>query len=334
MLEKILFRCDAGESKGLGHLSRCSTLAQEFVKEKHQVEFLVRTDDLEKVKVFLDKRFDSTEVQLTPLPIDLPVEDEIAKVISTISNCDFLIVDHYFSDLNYQYVLKENHIKWFQFDYLASSQIIADGVINGNISAKADQYKSITNPGAILCIGGKYSLISSSFCSQPLTKGTRFIISMGGGLIPTSIKAVVEQIVKNKGFEFDIFSTDIQWSGQFENQFNVHYHLNANDLNPFLDSGRVALVAGGVTTFEMAAKKIPMLILPFASNQIKNAKAWQEKGFGIYYQSERDLLDEIEQMGLESVVTRSERAFGLREDDIDCLGAKRIYDNVIQHLSK
>jgi spore coat polysaccharide biosynthesis predicted glycosyltransferase SpsG len=157
---------------------------------------------------------------------------------------------------------------------------------------------------------------------------------MGGGLIPNSIKAVVEQIVKNEGFEFDIFSTDIQWSGQFENQANVHYHLSPNDLSPFLDAGRVALVAGGVTTFEMAAKKIPMLILPFAPNQIKNAKAWHEKGFGIYYQSEGDLLDEIEQMGLESVVTLSERAFGLREDDIDCLGAKRIYDSVIQHFSK
>ena len=57
--------------------------------------------------------------------------------------------------------------------------------------------------------------------------------------------------------------------------------MDAEETVPFMASADLAITAGGMTVFEMAALGVPILIVQIADNQIPIAKAWQQYGYGI-----------------------------------------------------
>ena len=163
---------------------------------------------------------------------------------------------------------------------------MADVVINANISASKNDYKKITNKNTSLCIGHKYAIIRQTYKNQrSIPEKNRILIAMGGGTYPAEVIQLLEYLISNKDFQFEIITRDEQLGHLVGDQTNVILHLNTADVIPIYQKCEVAIVAGGVTTFELAALNIPMLIIPFAENQIPNAKAWEKFNFAISFEN-------------------------------------------------
>ena len=56
MFIRLIFCLDAGIKKGLGHLSRCLSLAEEFIPASTKIHFMIRTDDENYILNYLKNR--------------------------------------------------------------------------------------------------------------------------------------------------------------------------------------------------------------------------------------------------------------------------------------
>ncbi|MDG5801024.1 hypothetical protein QA597_11695 [Marinilabiliaceae bacterium ANBcel2] len=332
---KILFRCNAGKRHGLGHLVRCKALAKEFYELGHEFFFLIKSDSRDKIIRFL---YDDINVFDTVLILsdNISVEDDI-KIVKEYYNkgFSFLILDHYEHDISYQQSLVKDGIRWGQFDYSADKKIEADVVINGNIAITKEKYKSITKSDAKLCVGFRYAILPKEIAeavAQP-QKG-RILIAMGGGNYPQSIIDIIVDIVKDSSFTFDIVSNDNRLYELMQQVTNVHFHINLKETAFVYGRCECAIVAGGVTTFEIAALNIPMIIIPYVQNQKPNALAWEKMFFGITCDNILKFSQELQQKGLNYFINLVNDIAAKKQIRIDGRGAKRVVENIVTLLNK
>ena len=176
---RIVFRLNAGKRAGLGHLTRCIALSQAFVGERVKILFIVKTDDKLRIKNFL-KIEAPFIVNLTFIKFNISISEEIKILVKECKSISsFLIIDHYDHNLDYQKALKLNKILWAQFDFKSDSLILANIIINANISALIKSYTNITDKNSILCVGPKFALIREKFKKKPIHKErNKILISM------------------------------------------------------------------------------------------------------------------------------------------------------------
>ena len=318
---------------GLGHLTRCLVLAEEFNDKKIDSFFLIKTDDQEMIHSFLKDKAIIKQNYKT-LQGELTKEEDVELIKNTYRNkFSFFILDHYDHDKLYQEKLIYYGIKWAQFDFEAKSKILADVVINANIAACKINYKKITNKNTGLCIGHKYAIISQSYNNQKnTTEKNRILIAMGGGNYPPNILQLIKLLISNKNFLFEIVSCDEQIAHLVGNRANVIFHLNTADIIPIYKRCEVAITAGGVTTFELAVLNVPMFIIPFSENQIPNAKAWEMFNFSLSYENVKSFELTLKKNGLNNLIEFLHKKSKKRRIKIDILGSERIVLKIFKQL--
>jgi UDP-2,4-diacetamido-2,4,6-trideoxy-beta-L-altropyranose hydrolase len=275
----------------MGHLQRCLTLAGELKECGSEVLFLCRSE-----------AFDVSE-HMTPIVNDwtafdwsLTPEEDVRELIRhcRTNRIDSVIIDHYRADQTYQKILYESGIRWLQFDGVARYPIWADWVLNMSPAASEELYETLKpRKDTRFLLGPRYALLRKEF-RQWHSRGKKggpvrkILLTFGGGddLGATvfcleamqSIKEDMERIVLVSSVnprKDDI----LKWHR--ENQVHTRIVLDAEETVPYMASADLAITAGGMTVFEMAALGVPVLILQIADNQIPIAKAWQQYGYGI-----------------------------------------------------
>ena len=331
---KVLFRLNAGMVAGLGHLIRCLVLGDAFNKKNIDSYFLIKTDNQEMIHSFL-KDEEIIKQNYKTLQGELTKEEDVEIIKNNYyNNFSFLILDHYDHDIIYQEKLKRHGIKWAQFDFEAKNKILANVVINANISANENDYKKITNQNTGLCIGYKYAIIRQSFSNLKSNPAkNRILIAMGGGTYPADVIQLIELLITNKDFQFEIVTRDEQLVHIAYDQANVNLHLNTADVIPIYQKCEVAIVAGGVTTFELAALKVPMFIVPFASNQIFNAKAWHEYNMAISFTCIDAFRKIIQTFDLKNLIVELKEKCKDNSIKIDNKGQYRIVEIITKLIS-
>ena len=89
----------------------------------------------------------------------------------------------------------------------------------------------------------------------------------------------------------------------------------------------MTITAGGMTTFEMAALGIPVMILQIADNQVPITRAWQQCGYGVdmgYLDQLRPDYLQREMMSLMQDSTRRKAMAAAGRILVDGLGAGRV----------
>lgn len=330
---KILFRVNAGKSSGLGHLSRSVSLAKEFAKLRFTYHFIINGDDQTIVHEFLQ----SHKVSLENFYFlnNVSTEEDIIFLIQEFKkgNYDFLILDHYVHDETYQLKLVHHQIRWAQFDYAASNRIYANAVINPNIGASFRMYHGLTNQNAELYVGNSFVIISDKFRRTKLVpESNRILIAMGGTHYSAELIEMINRITEVEEVKFDIVTSTKENFNRVVSRSNVNFFNAPKHPEEIYAKCSVAIVAGGVTTYELAFLRVPMIIVPFAMNQLRNAIQWKEHNFGIFFSSIADFLKNVELVGLLNIKRSAENSFNPNLD-FDGLGGKRIVEriaNIIQ----
>jgi UDP-2,4-diacetamido-2,4,6-trideoxy-beta-L-altropyranose hydrolase len=326
---KILLRCNAGNKYGLGHLVRCIALAKTLEDKTHDIFFIIKTDNKHRINDFLSEEGVSIKKYIF-LKENLSKDDDVFTIINHYKNgFSFLILDHYEHDLQYQKKIFEAGIKWAQFDYKAEEQILANIVINGNISATKEMYRNIKLPGTLLCVGYEYAILRTKFLNQLANpQKNKILIALGGGIYPDEVIEMIQFTVKDYKFSYEVVSNDDRLRKKLSNYKNATLHINTSNVLPVYKKCSVAIVAGGVTTFELAALNIPLIIVPFAENQELNAIAWEQNNFGINFKNPLNFKNIAGKIGMGCLIDDVYKAFKNRKITIDGLGATKIVKEI------
>uniref|UniRef100_UPI0024A8778E glycosyltransferase n=1 Tax=Flavobacterium croceum TaxID=370975 RepID=UPI0024A8778E len=105
---------------------------------------------------------------------------------------------------------------------------------------------------------------------------------------------------------------------------NIEIHNNPTNIADIYARNQIAIVAGGVTTYELAYLKTPMILIPFAHNQMQNAILWDKFHFGICYLKPDSFIKNLKKNGLQHIINELNKKFCKRNVSIDGNGAKRI----------
>lgn len=327
---KILFRCNAGNKYGLGHLVRCIALAKTFIEHKHDYFLIIKTDNEYEINSFLCIENILTKKHLF-IKDDISKNEDVETIIKYYKKgFSFLILDHYEHDLDYQKKIFHENIKWAQFDYKADELILANIVINGNISATKEMYKEIKLPGTSFCVGYEYAIVRSEFLNQFANpEKNKILIALGGGIYPEEVVNMIQFIVNDNNYTYEIVSNDDRLIKILRKYKNVILHINTSNVLTIYKKCSVAIVAGGVTTFELAVLNIPMIIVPFSDNQELNAIAWEQNYFGINLKNPFNFKNITKKIGMKCLIVNVFNAFKKRQIKIDGLGATRIVEQII-----
>jgi spore coat polysaccharide biosynthesis predicted glycosyltransferase SpsG len=329
---KVLFRLNAG-SCGLGHLTRNIAIYESLRDININSYFLIKSDNETIVKSLL-KDIGLTNDIFCFLPNGLNSDDDARYTVDLYKNgFSFLILDHYDHNFEYHKYLKSSDVKWGQFDYKATDEIISDLVINPNISAQRNDYSKITSPKTILCVGQNYVIIRKSFVNQRIQPiKNNILITMGGGPLSIEIRYLILSVVTNIDFTFEIVSSDLELERLLKKYSNCKVYISPRDISAIYKNCEFAIVSGGVTTFELAVLGIPLFIVPIVENQVQNAKAWDKKNFGICYENSEAFIREINHNGLQVLVLKLKEKYSKKRASIDGLGATRIVNEIIKIL--
>lgn len=330
----MLFRVSAGIHAGLGHLTRCIALAEAFRAHAIDSFFLIKSDDSEGLSHFLqNEEVMGRYYEFLPQACDKLTDVECIKSHYE-KGFSFLVLDHYEYDLPYQQELKNSGIKWAQFDHQAKERILADLIINGNIAASEKDYVNITEKYTKRCVGYQFAIVRQEFIDQVAhPEKNSVLIAMGGGAYPEAVLELMRLLISRKDFSFEIVTRDVRLTELVENFSNARLHLDPKDVISIYKRCEVAIVSGGVTTYELAVLGIPMFIVPFATNQVSNAKAWDQYNFAMSFDDTIAFRKTIDENNFSDLLTALNQKCAAKVIVIDGLGANRIVDTIRSTIS-
>jgi UDP-2,4-diacetamido-2,4,6-trideoxy-beta-L-altropyranose hydrolase len=336
-MPRFLFRIDVSPSTGTGHLRRCLTLAQELKEQGVEVFFACRLEsfDIEKYMAHIASGWEEYDWSLTP-------EEDARKVVHSSKKyqADTVIIDHYRADEAYQNILYESGIKWLQFDGAARYPIWADWVLNMSPTASENLYEKLkTRKDTCLLLGPRYALLRREFKQWrfPAIKNRpvgRILLTFGGGddrgatlFCLEAIQSLGEHVERVVLLSSSNPKKEeiVKWCK--ESRANIKIVMDAAETANYMATADLAITAGGMTVFEMAALGVPAMILQIADNQAPIARAWQQCGYGVDLgHLERlhpeDLQREI--MSLMQDTARREAMSATGNAMVDGLGARRV----------
>lgn len=291
MAPRFLFRIDASPAAGMGHLRRCLTLALELRAQGAEVFFACRVEsfDLKEILLPVASEWEAYDWSLTP-------DEDARKVIQSAGrwHADAVIIDHYRADEDYQKALYESGVKWLQFDGAGRCRFWANWVLNVSPAASERHYELLKQREETrLLMGPCYAPLRAEFQKYrdlPARQGPvrTILLTFGGGDDRGATTFCLEAL---RGLDGEIERVVLLSSANPNrddilkwvqgNGTRVRIVSDAENMAYVMASADLAVTAGGMTVFELAALGVPVLMLQIADNQVAVARAWQQCGYGV-----------------------------------------------------
>jgi len=338
-IEKIIIRLDAGGKFGLGHLSRCISLINEFKCNIN--EFIIKTDNQQLVEDYIKNNL-SVAFKLMSIDQSISQSEEIDVISSHYTSNTLLIVDHYSAVEDYQKQLFDKKIKWLQLDSHAKINFYANWVMHGSPGATDSLYEPLRkNANTKFLLGPKYCIIKEQLRNRHQerrvrTKLQNVIVCFGGGNDKGATLACLKALdyERFQNIEFTVamsqFNPDYTEILKLQDRGRIHV-INPSNLLETMIQSDLALITPGMISYESAFLGLPMLLVTIADNQAINAKAWGETKCGLNIGSVFDVsknlnknLSSLEQ-NLEILPKMSQNCLSL----VDGKGVSRIVNEIM-----
>jgi len=292
---KVVFRADASLAMGTGHVMRCLALAQALKDNKVNVEFICR-----KHKGSLIDKIRSNRLNVHELEVLEEADDKLAHShwlgatqqqdaddcieILKSEKIDWLIVDHYALDEQWQKKLKPYYEKLMVIDDLADRKHQCDILLDQNFGRSLQDYKELVPTSSKLLMGSKYALLRPEFekyrqYSLNRRKNEKFkklLVNMGGTDTDNITGKVIErlQIAKlPKDVEITIVmgKTAPHLSNIITSVNKLPYgsevKVDVDNMAELMANADIAIGASGATTWERCCLGLPTIQLVTAHNQ-------------------------------------------------------------------
>ena len=297
----VLFRADANEHIGTGHVMRCLSIAKAFAEHGENVKFI--TADHAVDRLIQQAGFDSfcLDSDWSLLENELPLlKSQIEK-----HNPSLLMVDSYYVTKRY---LRELHrcIRTAYMDDLNADCWDVDYLINYNISGLGCDYTKYKKTEAKLLLGPGYAPLRSEFQCLPAHviryPVTDVLVSACG----SDPERITEKLMLNVcpkwpevQFHFIVGALNprIETIKSFEGD-NIILHINERHMSELMKKCDIAISAAGSTLYELCAVGVPTVAYSLADNQIVATEEFERLGIMLnagYCRTNTCFVENIEQ---------------------------------------
>lgn len=289
---RAFFRVDASESLGLGHLMRCSTLADELLARSWVIHlacaYLPETWQarLEARGVFVHRLANQTGAVLPGMGNGERIEldaSTCADLIGTIGQVDLLVVDAYNLDARWEGPFRGRVGLTMAIDDLADRPHHVDVLLDQNFYLDAEtRYAGLLSPTSMQLLGPQYALLRPQFATSRQPECTpaqqpRLLVALGGG---NAMAPVLGVILDGLGrlepgmLRIDlVLGNTLSLSGELAamaaSVSGLQVHGFIEDMAGLMAQCDLAIGAGGSSTLERLAVGLPSLVIVLAENQRK-----------------------------------------------------------------
>ena len=284
---KIVFRADANQKTGIGHIMRCLALSEELTRRGHTCIFLTKIDNsdlLKRIKAF------HVDIQKMNANASLKKDFETLHDFSSDNEIDWIVIDHYGLDTSYIKKIKNQGFHVLSVDDTSQMHYYSDIVVNQNIGAECLTFS--IEPYTILLRGPTYVMLRDELLIRAKKKNNttvkKILITLGGTDPDNFILSILQSLdsVPNN-IEilavigpFNPHRTALQaYQKITDMQLNlIQSPPNMADIYMQAD---LAISAGGSSCYELAYFGIPNLMITVADNQLSIAREMDKQHIGI-----------------------------------------------------
>jgi len=320
---KVVFRVDASLEMGTGHVMRCLTLAQVLKENGANVEFICRRHKgnlidkicsngffVHELEMFEEAEVDTSLVHSYWLGSTQKQDANDCIDILKAEKTDWLIVDHYALDEEWQKKLKPYYEKLMVIDDLADRKHQCDILLDQNFGRSSKDYKAFVSEYTKLLMGAQYALLRPEFeqwrrYSLDRRKEVNFkslLINMGGA-DPDNVTEQVLEKLQTANLPKDITITIVMGKTAPHLQsvkscaskllYRSEVKVDVDNMAEVMANSDIAIGASGSTTWERCCLGVPTIQLITAYNQEFIAQQL-EKANAIKLSNINDMVENLE----------------------------------------
>ncbi|MEE2693503.1 MAG: UDP-2,4-diacetamido-2,4,6-trideoxy-beta-L-altropyranose hydrolase [Pseudomonadota bacterium] len=307
---KFVIRVDSSIDIGSGHVMRCLVLANSLKKKSSEVYFICREHYGNLIKYI-----ETSGYKVYKLPQNKPIKNHnsseknspnnwlgVSQEIDAIEckaiidnlNPDWLIVDHYFIDRQWELILKKNNLNIMVIDDLANRKHHCELLLDQNYYIyPKDRYKNLLPHNCNKLLGPRFALLREEFVNFPIkktySKDNKFhvFIFMGSAdkdnQTLKAINSVIFFLEKGELISADVLVGSINMhSVQIEllckKYSEITFYKSTNRIAELMSKADISIGAGGSSSIERCYLGLPSLVISLAENQVETTNALDSIG--------------------------------------------------------
>ena len=300
MDENIIIRADASTRIGSGHAMRCLTLAEELRKGGAKVSFISRIHPGNLNELILEKGFQCFELPCeeavlasegkpdgsrseyaTWLGVSQRRDAEETIKAGMGLKADWLIVDHYGLDEEWEKMLRPHVRKIMVIDDLADRRHDCDLLLDQNFFVDGEKrYDELVPQACTKLLGPNYALLREEFRKarenlKARSGEVKKVLVFFGGTDPENITGLaIEALSDPKLLHLDV---DVVIGVQNQNRESIErlvnarprttLHIQVANMAELMSAADLAIGAGGSTTWERLCLGLTSMVVVVAENQ-------------------------------------------------------------------
>lgn len=308
---RVVFRVDASVQIGIGHVMRCLTLAGALTaagvtchficrvhvgnlielisKAGHQVHRLSGSDIPRKVACATESGLAHADW----LGVSQETDAEQCKSILAQLEPDWLILDHYALDEEWQQILRPWYRKLLVIDDLADRKHGCDLLLDQTLGRSVADYRTLVPEDCDILCGAEYSLLRPEFAAlrqYSLARRNRsgldhLLISMGGvdkdNVTGTVLQALQQSILPTECRVTVVMGPAAPWLDDVLHQAHhmpwpTEVRVGVTNMARLMAESDLAIGAAGSTSWERCCLGLPSIMVVLACNQRQVAMELQK----------------------------------------------------------
>lgn len=350
-----MFRVDATELIGGGHVMRCLTLADAIrergaktmfvcaaVSEPLEARLLDGGHALEKIPSPKGLERTGNDWHEPPLNRDTQEQDAAASLEALRQPADWMVVDHYLFDSRWHSAARRSIDRVLVIDDLANRRLDCDLLLDETLGRTSEDYAPLIPRDATMLTGALYALLRPEF---PLarrralerrlstTSIQTILVSLGMTDINGATASVVESLLRQKrDWTIEVVLGECTESfaaiqALAAANAAIRIHVNTNRMAELIANADFAIGASGTSAWERCCLGLPSATMVLASNQALVADALIQAGAAIILPNASEAGEAVLQFlnDAERLSAMSTAAFAVT----DGLGTARVVDCIL-----
>jgi UDP-2,4-diacetamido-2,4,6-trideoxy-beta-L-altropyranose hydrolase len=300
---KAIFRVDASLQAGGGHVMRCLALAEALRDRGVQTCFICRKyvgnliallegKDMQVRALAAPQTRDGSDGNEDTVWWGVSPADDASQAIEALNGDrpEWLVVDHYGLDIEWERLLRPHVGRILAIDDLANRSHDCDILLDQNYSTDGDlRYGALVTSRCKVLLGPDYALLRKEFCAMRARLAPRqhrkariLVFFTTGDDQGETLKAMQGLELFGKAACVDVVvgnanPSDAQIKGKCD-ELGWRYHRQTDDMPGLIAQADLAIGAGGSSNWERCALGVPALVVILMQNQAPIAQALGHAG--------------------------------------------------------
>lgn len=276
--KNIYLRSDASPSIGYGHFTRSLALAH-MLKENYNCIFATVSPSAYQI----------AEISKVGDCITLSESDSYQEFISIVRNDDFVVLDNYFFDVEYQKIIKTKAFALVFVDDRKNISYYCDSVINHVIGIKESDIVKLL-PHTKSCLGTDYALLRPAFLESMDTyfpiSNNKVLVAMGGTDYYNFTYKIVKYLLANSDFYVEVLIGDAYKYSELLKEFdpsriNIHKNLNEYQIVNLIKGVMLVISPPSTFAYEVCSIGRSLIVGSFAPGHTDVAELLEDNNLAL-----------------------------------------------------